>query len=56
MKDKSKTSATPHSSEEHNQKPAEKKPAAKKKDWVRLSEERRFGSVTGSSFRVWGDE
>jgi hypothetical protein len=56
MKEKSTRSATPHASDDHKQKPDEKKPAGKKKDWVRLSEERRFGSITGSNVRVWGDE
>ncbi len=27
----------------------------KKKQWVRLSDERSFGSITGSEFRVWGE-
>lgn len=28
----------------------------KKQGWIRIHEEKHFGSVTGSDFRVWGDE
>jgi hypothetical protein len=34
---------------------AEKKSSSKKKDWVRLEEERGFGSITGAGIRVWGE-
>lgn len=32
------------------------KKSPRREAWPRLSEERRFGSITGSDFRVWGDE
>lgn len=45
---------TPRPEEAH--KPAEKENVAGTKNWIRLSEERYFGSITGDGFRVWGDE
>lgn len=27
-----------------------------RQSWVRFSDERSFGSITGSEFRIWGDE
>ena len=33
-----------------------KKAPDRKKDWVRFSDERRFGSISGSGIRVWGED
>ena len=32
------------------------KPQTAIKRWIRLDDERSFGSITGSEFRVWGDD
>lgn len=52
--EKSTSSATPLPEGAH--KPVEKENVPGTKRWIRLSEERPFGSITGSEFRVWGGE
>jgi hypothetical protein len=37
-----------------NPSPPEKE-SPRRKTWPRFSDERRFGSITGSDFRIWGE-
>jgi hypothetical protein len=47
--------SSPDVASDNNAPSSPEKQPSPRKEWIRFSDERRFGSIAGSDFRIWGE-